>query len=234
MNKMDTTTNIIFRSISAIYDSAISGSSFHPTLYFEDNNKNNTYYGFRLSEVIPTRLVIRTYEEGKDCIIDMLWLVDDSKITGKGCVTFYSKNNEIVVKGDPKDFVSRLKSDATITACYKDLIESSDFLDRVIIGTKDSCPSKLQNETKLSLDNLPTNLFAFSRSVLNLKKIKNEDYQDVTINGFLAIIDILHRSLEILSSLSQKTIETKSYCIRCGEKLPSDSYFCPICGTKQN
>ena len=230
---MDTTANIIFRSISAIYESAISGSALHPTLYFNENDKDNTYYGFRLSEVIPTRLVIRTYEEGKSCIVDMLWLVDDSKVDGKGCVTFYPKSNDISVKGDPKDFISIIQSDATISACYKDLIDPSEFFERVVVGTKDSCPSKLQSETKLNLGNLPTNLFAFSRSTLNLKKIKNEEYQDLTINGFLAIIDLLHRSLEILSSHYQAKTDSKNFCIRCGEKLPTDSFFCPICGTKQ-
>ena len=230
---MDTTANIIFRSISAIYESAISGSALHPTLYFDDTERDNTYYGFRLNEVIPTRLVIRTYEEGKSSVVDMLWLVDDSKIEGKGCVTFYPKGNDISLKGASKDFISTLQSDATISACYKDLIEPSEFLNKVVVGTKNSCPSKLQNETKLNLSNLPTNLFAFSRSTLNLKKIKDETYQDIAINGFLAIIDLLHRSLEILSSHAQIELKSKTFCIRCGENLPIDSYFCPICGTKQ-
>jgi hypothetical protein len=230
---MDTTANIIFRSISAIYESAISGGALHPTLYFDDNDRDNTFHGFRLSEVIPTRLVIRTYEEGKSCIVDMLWLVDDSKIEGKGCVTFYPKNKDISVKGGSKAFISAIQSDATISACYKDLIEPIDFFEKVTVGTKNSCPSKLQSESKLNLSNLPTNLFAFSRSHLNLKKIKNESYQDVAINGFLAIIDLIHRSLEILSTQFQKKSDSEGFCIRCGEKLPSDSYFCPICGTKQ-
>ena len=41
---MDTTTNIIFRSLTAIYDGTISGSSLYPNLYFVDNKKTNTFY----------------------------------------------------------------------------------------------------------------------------------------------------------------------------------------------
>jgi len=230
---MDTIANVIFRSLSAIYESSISSSALHPTMYFHEGERKSTYYGFRLHDVIPTRIIARINEENKKVIIDMLWLVDDSKISGKGHSIFTQKSSQITVEGESKTFIQKIKEDATILACYNDLVESEEFFVKTIVGSKDWFPDDIKNETQVNIENVPTILYAFSRCIINKKKLKNEQYQDITINGLLALIDLVHRSLEILSSISQKDLPT-TFCIRCGENLPSDSYYCPICGTKQN
>ncbi|OLS32504.1 MAG: hypothetical protein HeimAB125_08190 [Candidatus Heimdallarchaeota archaeon AB_125] len=231
---MDTITNIIFRSLTAIYEGTISGNVLHPNLYFLDNNKKNTFYGFNLQEVIPTRLILRIYEDGKKIITDLLWLVDDSKINGKGNISFTVKSNKIVVEGEPKDYIKLIQDDATINACYEDLLVFPDYLDLVLVGSRDWSPDKIQSITKLNIPNIPTNLYGFSRTVLDAKKIKDEDYQDSAINSYLALVDLIHRSLELLSKYFQKENGGIVFCVRCGQELPSSSYYCPICGSKQN
>jgi len=231
---MDTAANLIFRSISAIYEGTISSSTLDPTLFSGDNDKKYTYYGFRLREVIPSRLIMRIYEENKNTIFDMLWLVDNSKIEGKGNTVFSLKSSKMDVDGSPRDFLKRIESDATIKACYGDLEANDDFFDKAIMGSKELFPSKLSNQIQLNIDKVPTPLYAFSRCKLSSKKIKNEDYQGNAINGFLALIDLVHRSLEILFLVTQETLKSKVFCIRCGQQLPLDSYYCPICGSKQN
>jgi hypothetical protein len=230
---MDTIANIILRSLNAIYESSISSSALHPDLYFSEGEKTSTYYGFRLHDVLPTRLIIRVNEENKKVIVDMLWLVDDSKISGKGHVIFTQKSSQIAVDGESKTFIQNIKDDATIQACYNDLVGTEEFFVKAIAGSKDLLPESIKKETQVNIENVPTILSAFSRCIINRKKLKNEQYQDNTLNGLLALTDLIHRSLEILSSISQIDQPT-TFCIRCGEKLPSDSYYCPICGTKQN
>ncbi len=231
---MDTITNIIFRSLTAIYEGTISGNVLHPNLYFLENNKKNTFYGFNLQEVIPTRLITRIYEDGKKIITDLLWLVDDTKITGTGNISFVGKSNKIEVEGEPKDYVKLIQEDATINACYGDLLVYPDYLDLVIVGSRDLSSDKIKSVTKLNIQNIPTNLFGFSRTVLDTKKIKDEDYQDLAINSYLALVDLVHRSLELLSKFSQKEVGEIVFCVRCGQELPSSSYYCPSCGSKQN
>ena len=231
---MDAAANIIFRSINAIYDSAISSSTLYPTLYFLDNDKKCTFYGFRIREIIPTQLIVRIYEEAKNLVIDMLWLVDDVKLEGKGYLLFSKKTSKISIDGSPKFYTNKVKEDVTIQACYEDLLIPPEFFQMMIVGSKELFSPKIQNEVGLNIGKITTNLCAFSRCFINQKKIKDEEYKDVLINGFLALIDLVHRSLEILNSLNQKHKGPDVFCIRCGQKLPSDSYYCPICGTKQN
>jgi hypothetical protein len=231
---MDTITNIIFRSLTAIYEGTISGNVLHPNLYFLDNNKENIFYGFNLQEVIPTRLITRIYQDGKKVITDLLWLVDDTKIAGKGNISFTGKSNKITTEGDSKDYVKLIQDDATIKACYEDLLNLPDYLDFVQVGSRDKSSEKMQSITKLNVTNIPTNLYGFSRTILDSKKVKDEDYQDQAINSYLALIDLVHRSLELLSKYSQKENGEIVFCVRCGQELPSSSYYCPICGSKQN
>ena len=231
---MDTAANLIFRSISAIYEGTISSSTLYPTLFSGDDEKKYTYYGFRLREVIPSRLIVRIYEENKNTIFDMLWLVDNSKVEGKGNTVFSLKSSKMDVDGSPTEFIKKIKVDATIQACYGDLEASDEFFEKAIIGSKKLFPTKYKNQTQLNIDKVPTPLYAFSRCKLSSKKIKNEAYQSNAVNGFLALIDLIHRSLEILFLLTQETKTSKVFCIRCGQQLPQDSYYCPICGSKQN
>ena len=234
MKTMDTAANLIFRSISAIYEGTISSSTLYPTLFSGDDEKKYIFYGFRLREVIPSRLIVRIYEENKNTLFDMLWLVDDSKIEGKGNTVFSLKSSKMDVEGSPKDFIKRIQVDATIKACYGDLEVFDGFFDMAIVGSKDLFPSKFSSQTQLNIDKVPTQLYAFSRCKLNSKKIKNEDYQSNAINGFLALIDLIHRSLELLFLITQENKKSQVFCIRCGQQLPLDSYYCPICGSKQN
>ncbi len=234
MKQMETAANIIFRAISSIYEGTISSSALYPTLYFDDNDKKNTFYGFRLREVIPTRLIARLHEDGKSTIIDMIWMVDDSKIESNEFVTFLPKSSKINVSTDSKSFLNQLLSDATIDACYPDLLLNRKFLGTVMLGDRDKFPSKLRKELQLKISNTPTNLCAFSRVELDNKELKNENYQENILNAFLALIDLIHRTFEILSSVQQKSDDSMIYCVRCGHGLPSDSYYCPLCGSKQN
>ena len=231
---MDTITNIIFRSLTTIYEGTISGSALHPNMYFLENNKLNTYYGFNLQDVIPTRLITRIYEEGKHIITDLLWLVDDSKTTGKGHISFTEKSNKISVEGEPKEYIKLFENDATITACYGDLLILPNYLDLVLTGSREWSPAKILSITKLNIPNIPTNLYSFSRTILEAKKIKDEDYQELVLDSYLALIDLVHRSLELLSKYSQKEKGEIIFCVRCGQELPLNSYYCPICGSKQN
>ena len=234
MEKMDTTTNIIFRALTAIYDGTISGSSLYPNLYFSENKKTNTYYGFRLQEVIPTRLIVRIYTEGKRTVTDLLWLVDDVKVSSKGRILFEQKSKKIEVKGSPKEFSDILNKDATISACYSDLIVLPDFFNSAFIGTPDSFSPKHESDSMLNITKIPTRIFGFSRSILDSKKLDDESYQDTVINSYLALIDLIHRSLEVFSKYSQQENGDIVFCVRCGQDLPANSFYCPICGSKQN
>lgn len=234
MEQMDTITNIIFRSLTTIYEGTISGSALHPNIYFLENNKLNTYYGFNLQDVIPTRLITRIYEEKKHIITDLLWLVDDSKITGNGHISFTEKSNKISVEGEPKEYIKLFENDATITACYGDLLTLPNYLELVLTGSRDWSPSKIQSTTKLNIPNIPTNLYSFSRTILDAKKVNDEDYQELALDSYLALIDLVHRSLELLSKFTQKEKGEIIFCVRCGQELPSNSFYCPICGSKQN
>ncbi len=231
---MDTPTNIIFRSLTAIYDRTISGDSLYPALYFSDIDKTSTFYGFRLHEIIPTRLIIRIYENGKKTITDLLWLVDDIKFITQGHAYFQVKSKNIQVEGESNEFISLINGDATINACYEDLILLPDFFDKVIVGTPDWAPPKILSETKVNIQNIPTKLYGFSRSILPTKELEDEHFQDTAINSYLALIDLIHRSLELLSKDSQKKNGDLVFCVRCGQELPSSSVYCPICGSKQN
>ncbi len=234
MNTMDAAANIIFRAISAIYEGTISSSTLYPTAFSDDSKKQYTYYGFRLREVVPSRLVVRVYEENKNLFYDLLWFVDDSKMEGKGHAIFDSKSSKISTTGTPKEFVKKLVSDASIKACFEDLESYENFFEFASAGSREMFPEKLQNEAELILNKIPTALYAFSRCKLNAKKLKNEDYQETAINGFLAIIDLIHRSFEILFIIAQETLKSNVFCVRCGQQLPVNSYYCPICGSKQN
>ena len=234
MKQMDTTTNIIFRSLTAIYSGTISGDSLYPALYFLETEKPSTYYGFRLHEVIPTRLIARIYEEGKKTITDLLWLVDNAKIHFKNHALFRIKSNEFQIEGESRPYISMIRNDATITACYGDLLAIPDFFDMVIIGTPEWAPSKLLSETKLNIQNIPTKLYGFSRTILSTKEMTDEHYQDEAINSYLALIDLVHRSFELMSQHSQKKNGDIAFCVRCGQELSSSAVYCPICGSKQN
>lgn len=234
LKQMEVAANTIFRAISSITGGTISSSALYPTLYFDENNKKNTFYGFRLREVIPTRLIVRLYEDGKNTVADMIWMVDDSKIESADFVNFEHKSSKIDVSGESKIFVNQLLSDATIDACYPDLTLNNNFLGTVMLGSRDKFPSKLRKELQIKISNVPTNLCAFSRVELDNKKLKNEDYQENVVNAFLALVDLIHRTFEILSSVQQKSDGSTVYCVRCGHGLPSDSYYCPLCGSKQN
>ncbi|MBY8999802.1 MAG: hypothetical protein KGD64_02710 [Candidatus Heimdallarchaeota archaeon] len=231
---MDVAANIIFRSVGSIYEGTISSSALYHTLYFEESNKKTTYYGFRLREVIPTRLIVRIYEDGKNSVIDMIWMVDDSRMEGTGFVYFQPKSSKISVSGESKSFINKILSDATIDACYPDLLQKSNFFDGLMLGSRDKFSSKLRKELQLKIENVPTLLCAFSRCVLDTKELNNEDYQEEIVNAVLSLIDLVHRSFEILSLANQKKDESTIYCVRCGHELPSDSYYCPLCGSKQN
>lgn len=231
---MDTATNIIFRSLTAIYDGTISGDSLYPALYFSEPEKASIYYGFRLHDVIPTRLIIRIYEEGKKTITDLLWLVDNTKFLSENHAQFFIKSKEIQVEGESKDYISLVRSDATISACYEDLMLLPNFFDKVIVGTPDWAPPKIVSEINVNIQNIPTKLYGFSRTILNSKEIEDEHYQDKAINSYLALIDLVHRSLELMSKHSQKQNGDLVFCVRCGQELPSSSVYCPICGSKQN
>ncbi len=234
MKQMETIANIIFRAVNSIYEGTISSSALYPTLYFNDTGKKNTFYGFRLREVIPTRLISRLYDDGKRTIIDMIWMVDDSKIESNEFVTFLPQSSQINVSSDSKVLLNQLSSDATIAACYPELLLNKKFLGTVMLGARDKFPSKLRKEFQLKISNVPTKLCAYSRVELDNKEIKNENYQENILNAFLALIDLVHRSFEILSSVQQKSDDSITYCVRCGHGLPSDSYYCPLCGSKQN
>ncbi len=231
---MDTATNIIFRSLTAIYEGTISGDSLYPALYFSESEKASIYYGFRLHEVIPTRLIIRIFTEGRKTITDLLWLVDNAKHISENHALFSIKSKEIHVEGEPKEYVSLINSDATLSACYEDLLVLPNFFDMVIIGTPEWAPPKILSETKVNIKNIPTKLYGFSRVILNSKEIEDEHYQDKAINSYLAMIDLIHRSLELMSKHSQKQHGDMVFCVRCGQELPSSSVYCPICGSKQN
>lgn len=228
---MEAAANIIFRSISAIYEGTISSSSFYPNLYFKEINKRNHFYGFRLREIIPTRLIVNLYDEGKNLNVDMLWLVDDSKLQGKEIVSFTIKNSIIDIDCSTKVLMKTMEKDATLNACFNDLIALPESIERVIIGSKEKF--SIKNGTTLKISNVPTELFAFSRIIFNPKKITNVDYQDTLINSIIALIDLIHRTLELIYGLEQKKSGDPVFCIRCGQKLPTDSFYCPICGTKQ-
>ena len=232
---MDIPTNIIFRSLTAIYAGTISGDSLYPALYFAESEKPSTYYGFRLHEVIPTRLLLRIYTDGMKTISDLLWLVDNAKILSKNHahITIKSKDN-IQVDGKSKEYVSLIRDDATIKACYEDLLQIPNFFDQVVIGTPDWAPSEILAKTKVNIQNIPTKIYGFSRTVLNTKDLEDEHYQDKAINGYLAMIDLIHRSLELMSQQSQKLNGDLVFCVRCGQELPASSVYCPICGSKQN
>ena len=231
---MDTTTNIIFRSLTAIYEGTISGDSLYPAIYFSEVEKPTIFYGFRLHEVIPTRLIMRIFEEGKKTITDLLWLVDNSKIITKNHVYFSMQSREIQVEGETKEYISLIREDATIKACYTDLQELPDFFGQVIVGTPEWAPSKIISETKINIPNIPSKVYGFSRTILITKELENEHYQDKAINSYLALIDLIHRSLELMSQHSQMKNGDLVYCVRCGQALPSSSVYCPICGSKQN
>ncbi len=231
---MDTPTNIIFRSLTAIYAGTISGDSLYPALYFTETQKPSTYYGFRLQEVIPTRLILRIYSEGKKTIADLLWLVDNAKVLSNNHAHLIEKSKEILVEGESKEYISQIKNDATISACYEDLLFLPNFFDYVIIGTPNWAPDEILSKTKLNIRNIPTKIYAFSRTILNTKELEDEHYQDKLINSYLAMIDLVHRLFELMSKQSQKLNGDLVFCVRCGQELPSSSIYCPICGSKQN
>ena len=86
----------------------------------------------------------------------------------------------------------------------------------------------------LNITKIPTRIFGFSRSILDSKKLNDESYQDTVINSYLALIDLIHRSLEVFSKYSQQENGDIVFCVRCGQDLPANSFYCPICGSKQN
>ena len=163
----------------------------------------------------------------------MLWLVDNTKFITRGLVFFSEKSKSIEVDGKPKDLISLINSDATINACYTDLVILPDFFDKVVVTTKDTELSKILTEANVKCNNIPTELYAFSRIKLNAKDTNDEYYQDIAINSYLALIDLIHRTLELLSKHSQKENGELVFCVRCGQTLPSSSVYCPICGSKQ-
>ncbi|MHA1668868.1 MAG: zinc-ribbon domain-containing protein [Candidatus Heimdallarchaeaceae archaeon] len=231
---MDTATNILFRSLNAIYESTISSGSFYPSLYFIEKKKKNTYFGFRLNGIIPSRLIINLHEDGKNIVFDMLWLVDDSKTRGNSFVHYYKKTQQIVIDSLDKSLLKILKHDASLNACFDDLREIKHFPFEILVANKKFISKDSFKNFYLKFNNIPTQLFAFSRFILEKNRIKNEFYQDESINGILAMIDLIHRTLELLNKFSPQT-ESKDnvFCVRCGQKIPEDSYYCPLCGTKQ-
>ena len=230
---MDTAANILFQSISAVYEGTISGNSLYPDLYFSENNKKNYYYGFKLQGLAVSRIIARFYKLKKAVCLDILWLVDDSNINGNGIVTIFQKSGEIKIDGSPNEYIRGLKKDAMIHSCYPDLLNLNDFFDKIIVGSKGYISTKKMKETDSKLADLPTNLFGFSRILLKSNSLTNEKYIDSAINGMLAIIDLVQRSLEKLYYSEPKKEDAGVYCVRCGYKLPNDSYYCAFCGSKQ-
>lgn len=231
---MDTATNILFRSVSSIYKGTIKSSALYPNLYFDDNKKKNTFYGFYLHEIIPTRLIVRVFEDGKNTFIDILWIVDNSNYSASELVSFIPKSSSVNIDSNSKTLKEKVQSDATLEACYPDILKIDGFLNRLFLGVKNSCPSSLRRDFGVKIDNIPSDLCAYSRIVLASKDLNNEQYVDSVIDAFLSLIDLVHRTFEILFSINQKMNGTKIFCIRCGHELPADSYYCPLCGSKQN
>ncbi|MHA1867650.1 MAG: zinc ribbon domain-containing protein [Candidatus Heimdallarchaeaceae archaeon] len=232
---MESAAKLLFQSISSIYDSTISSSALQSQICFKSLNKPTYYYGIRLNDsIIPDRLIIRITENKKDIFIDLLWLVNSHDFIIKNCALFSYQKKKITCSSNSKEVKILLEQDPSISACYDDLIKVEGLFQKILVGSKYCYFQKVFDEIGVDFDKIPTTSFAISRSILKQKELRNFQYQDFTINSFIAIIDIVQRSFELLNlqRKREKKID-EIYCVRCGYKIPSSSYFCPFCGAKQ-
>ncbi|MHA1303899.1 MAG: hypothetical protein ACTSPI_09370 [Candidatus Heimdallarchaeaceae archaeon] len=234
MKTMEIAAKLLFRSLSSIYGGTISSGALHPNKYFKDNGKTSIFYGIRLHDLLSTRLIAHIYSEGKTIYVDLLWLVDNLNVYGSDCISFRKEKKSLLLAASSSHFKEIVEKDATIQACYPDLLNDYDIFNLALVGSKSCYFKKMIDKFGLIVDNIPTEFFAVSRCCLNRKKTNNKQYSDAVINCFIALTDLIHRSLELNSSSSEPISVTTQYCIRCGYALAESSYFCPFCGAKQD
>ncbi len=233
LTDMETATKNFFRALGSIYDGMISSSSFYPALYFTENKKTNIYYGFRVAGIMPTRLVARFYEQNNDIIIDTLWLIDNSNLSGEGCVYYNFKKSHLNIDGEPQTLLSKIRSDATIQASFPDILALPEVLEGAVIGSS-LCynPSKIHSYD-INIVNVPGNIIVFTRSKLSIKKLQDIRFQEKTVDALISLVDLVQRTLEIYVNHKSYKSSEMVFCVRCGQSLKSDSFYCPYCGGKQ-
>lgn len=232
--RMDTIENILYRSISAIYESTVDVNAQYPFVYFFDNNKINMYYSFKLQSIHPTRLIVRRYQENKNItILDMVWLVDGVKFYKKGFATIIPKSSTISIEGEPQEYIENLNSDPLIKASISDLVKPKKFLEYVLISSIAQQSPKIISKTLIDLRRIPTSVYSVSRLRFEHKLLEQPKYFDDTLNCILATIDLIHQGIDVILQTKPTVKEEKYYCIRCGMAIPSGSYYCPYCGAKQ-
>ncbi len=231
---MDTIAKLFLKSISSIYEGTISDSSFYPSLYFNDNDHNSIYYGYRVSNILPSRMFVRIKSIKKWKYMDVLWLVDNSELTGEGCTTYEKKKKDINIYGEPDDFIKVITKDATIKACFPDISNDNNLFDKAVVGSRD-CFKEKGEQLGINPASIPCQYIAFSSLRVDNNLTDNKQYQDKIIYSFLSLIDLVHRTLDILTKREQKSKskEKKVFCVRCGYSIPESSYYCPFCGSKQ-
>ncbi|MHA1685701.1 MAG: zinc ribbon domain-containing protein [Candidatus Heimdallarchaeaceae archaeon] len=232
---MDTVAKILYQSISAVYEGTISSSLQYPIVYFFENNKRNTFYGFKLQSIHPTRLIARRYEGSKSTtVVDLLWLVDGIKFSKIGYAHISPKSSSISITGDPTEFIKTLEKDPLIQASIPDLIYPKKFLQYILVSSIEQASPKLLANTLIDLRKIPTRIYAVSRVNFNNKYLEDSSYFDATVNCLIASIDVIHQTIDELLKTDRIPIEEeKAYCIRCGMEIPIKSYYCPFCGAKQ-
>ncbi|MHA1115407.1 MAG: zinc ribbon domain-containing protein [Candidatus Heimdallarchaeaceae archaeon] len=232
---MESAAKLLFQSISSVYNSTISSSALQSQICFKPLNMPSYYYGIRLNDsIIPDRLIIRIAENKKEVFVDLLWLVNSPNFVIQNCALFSYMKKKITCSSNSREIKSLLEHDASVTACYDDLINVDGAFQKVLIGSKYCYFQKVFDEIGVEQDRIPTPSFAISRSILKKKELNNPRYKDLAINSFIAIIDIVQRSFELLSSQrKEKKNVNEMHCVRCGYKIPPSSYFCPFCGSKQ-
>ncbi len=235
LKTMERAAKLLFRSLSSVYDGTISRSALNPNIYFIKNNGAALFYGIRLHDLMPTRLIAKIYQEGKNIILDLLWLVDNKNSLSANYFYIRKERNKIHLVANSAKFKEIVENDATIRACYDDFVSDINAFDVLLIGSKHYYFMDVAAHFNLNVSNLPTQLFAISRCKINSKKLTNINYTDKVLNCLLAVIDTVHKGLELIENQSDKKqfISDHSFCVRCGYELPSDSIFCPFCGAKQ-
>lgn len=231
---MDTIAKLFLKSISSIYEGTISDSSFYPSLYFNDNDPNTIYYGYRVSNILPSRMFVRIKSIRKWKYMDILWLVDNSELTGEGCITYEKKKKDINIDGEPGDFIKEVTEDATIKACFPDISTDNNVFEKALAGSRE-CFKEKGDQLGINPASIPCQYIAISTLRVDSNLIQNEQYQDKIINAFLSLIDLAHRTLDLLTKREPKlkSKAKKIFCVRCGYSIPESSYYCPFCGSKQ-
>jgi len=232
---MEIPPKLLLQAIGAIYDGTISGTTNYP-LYFLNNGKDSEYYAYRLRDVLPTRLLARFYYAKKGLIgLDLLWLADGikSSYTGQAIFTIDRRRHCFDINGSPLNYILALQRDALINSCFSDFDKLEGFLEKIVIGSIKNLPPKLSSSLHIDFSRIKSPYYAFSRCFIKAKNLSSSIYRDDIVNALLALIDVIHQSLEIL--LKEKKIENEEtiFCIRCGTKIPASSYYCPFCGAKQ-